>query len=364
MKVLIIGPLPNPINGCSLANEVLMANLKKNGVACNAINTSTASVSSHQGKQFSFRKAIGFVSTYFELYKIFFSQIVYLTPGQTFFGILKYAPFILLCIISGKPYVIHIHGNYLGREYAKLQGIKASIFRFLLSKASAGIVLSASLKNNFARLLPDDKVFVVENFVEDKIIQQFDVCRKKNDIIRVVFLSNLMKEKGIIDVLDAMILLKKDGVDFKAKIAGIIEHSVNDIILDKLKDLDGIVEYVGIVKGEAKLNILTEANVFILPTYYEMEGQPISILEAMGTGNIIISTPHAGIPDIMTLENGYFVEPQNPNNIASILKEISTNVRAALQQYASSNAAYIKNNFTENKFQQKICNVLLSTLKK
>mgnify|MGYP000702411530 FL=1 len=36
-----------------------------------------------------------------------------------------------------------------------------------------------------------------------------------------------------------------------------------------------------------------------MPTRYPNEGQPISILEAMGNGMFIITTDHAGIPDIV-----------------------------------------------------------------
>lgn len=43
---------------------------------------------------------------------------------------------------------------------------------------------------------------------------------------------------------------------------------------------------------------------FALPTRYPNEGQPISILEAMGNGMFIITTDHAGIPDIVDTENG------------------------------------------------------------
>ena len=42
-----------------------------------------------------------------------------------------------------------------------------------------------------------------------------------------------------------------------------------------------------------------------------MEGQPISILEAMGFGNVIITTKHAGIPDICSDKNAVFVEKKD-----------------------------------------------------
>jgi hypothetical protein len=39
-----------------------------------------------------------------------------------------------------------------------------------------------------------------------------------------------------------------------------------------------------------------------------MEGQPISILEAMGLGNVIVTTKHAGIPDVCGNKNAVFVD--------------------------------------------------------
>ncbi len=48
-----------------------------------------------------------------------------------------------------------------------------------------------------------------------------------------------------------------------------------------------------------KRKLLKECYIFALPTRYRNEGQPISILEAMGNGMFIITTDHAGIPDIV-----------------------------------------------------------------
>jgi len=45
---------------------------------------------------FSIRKVFSAVATYFSSYKIIRCDVVYITPGQTFFGVLKYAPFIFI----------------------------------------------------------------------------------------------------------------------------------------------------------------------------------------------------------------------------------------------------------------------------
>lgn len=357
MKVLIIGPFPEPINGCSYANKVLFDNLIQKGEIVKKINTSTQNLSSSQGTTFSILKALSFLKVYLEAYKVINSNVVYLTPGQTFFGVLKYAPFVLLSMVFKKSYVIHVHGNYLSTEYQMLKGVKKRIFKFLLKNASAGIVLSELLKGNFKNILDDSKVFIVNNFVGDNLIKAYSLEKKCKDIPRILYLSNLMSQKGILDLLEALVILKNEGLEFTAKLAGNIENSILNEVDEKLQILKDHISFLGLVKGDHKIKILIESNIFILPTYYVMEGQPISILEAMATGNIIVTTPHAGIPDIMGSKNGFFVETKNPRQIADCLTKISQNLSDNVLLFSDYNANYARVNFTELNFSNAILNI-------
>ncbi len=364
MKVLLIGPLPAPIDGCSYANSILCKNLKKNGISYRTINTNTKSVSSNQGSRFSLKKACRFISTYFHCHKMIQAKVVYFTPGQTFFGLVKYAPFILTCIAFRRPYIIHVHGNFLGKQYSLLKGIKAKAFRFLISKASAGIVLSTSLKSNFKNLLPSEKVHVVENFVADELFNQSSNIEKAKDKPRLLYLSNLMREKGILELLDALLLLKEQKIDFYAEFAGKIEQDIQDIVSEKLNSLGKNAKYLGIVKDNTKIAALRNANIFILPTYYTMEGQPISLLEGMASGNIIVTTKHAGIPDIVDGQNGFFVERNSPSSISKVIKAISLNLEQNVSKFSRFNTLYASKRFTENEFYSNIISIIQSVTPK
>ncbi len=356
MKVLLIGPFPLPIDGCSYANKILQQNFVAQHVAHDTVNTNTSVISSKQGNKFSFKKAFSFIPVYLGAFKIFSNDVVYLTPGQTFFGIVKYSPFILLCILLNKPYVVHVHGNYLGKQYQLLTGVKKKIFHFLLSRCAAGIVLSKSLVHNFDGLLPLDKVFVVENFVDDTLYMS--IPQKCTDKLVIIYLSNLMREKGILDVLDALSLLQQANIPFEATIAGSMEVGIKPEIESRLQSLGSSVAYVNTITGDKKKQKLQEANVFILPTYYKMEGQPISLLEGLATGNIIISTQHAGIPDIINERNGYLVKPQSPAEIADCLKCINLDIPGNIEKFAGYNRSYAATTFTEKRFFENIYKVL------
>ena len=363
MKLIIIGPFPMPVHGCSLANEVLLFQLNKNkNIQVTSIDTNSVNVSSKKVGHFSFSKVFSFVRNYKSLTLIRKTDIVYTTPGQTFFGIVKYIPFFTLCIKYQIPYIIHVHGNHLGCEYKNLNGIRKVLFKYFISKASAGIVLSDSLRDNFKQLLSSDKIFVVENFAQD-VFNDNKNLKKPTDILRIVYLSNLMKEKGILDVLSAFSLLKEQGIHFRADIAGKIEDESKVEIEERLENLKDYVTYHGIVQGQSKVDLLKKSNVFILPTFYKMEGQPIALIEAMATGNIVITTKHAGIPDIISVDNGFFVEPQAPNNISEQLLKINNNLEQQVLKISKFNMKYAYENFSEEQFSTKILNVLLKVKK-
>lgn len=361
MKVLLIGPLPQPIDGCSYANEILLKNLAARHAAYSFVNTNTKTVSGKQGKKFSVRKAFSFVRTYGEIYKVFTCSVVYTTPGQTFFGVCKYAPFFVLCRLLRKPYVIHLHGGYMGRMYDELSGIKKKVFGFLVSGAAAGIVLSKSLRFNFEKLLPPGKIYIVENFVDSGLAAR--PLTKNHRQLRILYLSNLIREKGILELLDALILLKQKKTDFHVTVAGVLDEDLKNEVNGRFQVLAGQMEYAGVVTGDKKAAVLGEANVFVLPTYYEMEGQPISLLEAMAAGNIIVTTAHAGIPDIVSEANGFFVKEKSPEEIASCLQNIQLNLSSMIGQFSAHNKEYAAGMFTEKNFTEKILTILHANAK-
>jgi glycosyltransferase involved in cell wall biosynthesis len=357
MNIVMIGPFPNPINGCSLANKILYRFLQNSGNKITFINTSTQTLSSRQGNFFSVKKFLSFLINYTDIHKIIKADVVYITPGQTFFGLTKYSPFMSFALLLNKPYVLHLHGNYLGNEYKQLKGLKKIIFKKYINKCSAAIVLSDSLRTNFKDLLHPSKVFVVENFVEDYLLTQ-PKNPKKTDVLKILFLSNLLREKGIIVLLESLNLLEKKGIKYEAHLAGHIENNLSNEINSYLINLKKNVTYHGPIYGEKKHNLLEYCNVFVLPTYYSMEGQPISILEALATGNIIITTKHAGIPEIVGDKHGYFIPLKDHIALANILEKISYDIKKEMSLFSESNRKYARLRFTEDKFGSKILSIL------
>ncbi len=246
MKVLIIGSFSPPVNGVAVANEALFTGLSKKH-SIQKINFSFPRLHSDLGRV-TMAKAMWYLSRYIHGYKILFASCVYMTPGQTFNGLLKYAPFLLLSKISGKQAIVHVHGDHLWREYQNLTGIRKKLFYRILKSFDRGIVLSETLKRNLGPFLPQSRIHVVKNFVPEDIYREISertMEHKNTSELRILFLSNLIREKGILDLLQALELLKAKGIPFRAQIAGSMEPSIKTETETMLGSLAGLATYTG-----------------------------------------------------------------------------------------------------------------------
>ena len=353
LKILIIGPFPNPITGLSLANQILFDNLNGLGYEATSINSSLKDFEEKTGN-FTLNKLLYFLKINTLFYKIFKNDIVYITPGQTFLGVSKYALFIMLSKILKKKIIVHIHGNVLYKNYESLSGCRRKILHFLLSMADRGIVLSPSLKKNLIEFIDEDKIFIVPNFVQKQFIAtKAEIKAKDFSEVRIIFLSNLMTQKGVLNLFKALGDLNKKGFNYKAKIAGNIDNSIKPKINNYLKKLESV-EYLGIIEGNEKENLLRWGNIFVFPSLLE-EGLPISILEAMASGCIIISTPHAALKDYFSNKSINFIEKDSIN---SIKKEILNFKNLANYEIIESNHNFIEENCLEKQFTYSLLKIL------
>jgi glycosyltransferase involved in cell wall biosynthesis len=345
----MIGPFPEPITGESFINEKIFRDFSKYfSVKLDLINTSTHDFGHGVGR-FSMKKFIYNLIKYPLAYKILFSDVIYLTPGQTFLGTLRFLPYILISRILQKKVVVHVQANKLSSEYMKLPYLIKLIFSYVYNLADVGIVLSPSLRNNLEVMNFKGKIVCLNNFIGN-YLTNLDLRKKSKHGLKIVYLGNLLKEKGILDLLQALRILNEKGYEFKAVIAGNVDNRIRGQFFSFIDNLKSNVKYVGVVKGKTKKELLLNSNVFVLPSFLEHEAQPVSILEAMASGNIIITTNQGGIPDVIKDgRNGFFVKKQNPEDLASKLIFVGDNL-SKFRKMINSNYKGVNKNYSEEKF--------------
>lgn len=120
----------------------------------------------------------------------------------------------------------------------------------------------------------------------------------KNDTVEFVFVSRIMKEKGIDQYLEAAVYHRKKYPFTRFHICGFCEQDYEARINQLEKD--GIIIYHGMVSNVSE--VLQRVQCLVLPTYYP-EGMSNVLLESCSSGRPIITTDRPGCGEI--IDDGY-----------------------------------------------------------
>lgn len=250
---------------------------------------------------------------------------LYMTFSHSTLGFFK--NYVTVLAAKGKVNSIigHIHtGSYSSLFQKKLVALFTPSF---VRTVDRFIFLSENMYEQCASYIPASKKFVLENTLSKELLvtkEEVELkirSRKKEDTFQLIYISNMIPTKGYKDLAKALVLLSgNSNIDFHATfIGGWMAKSDELEFLSFLSEnkLEKFVTVLGAISDRKALRrALLEAHVFILPTYYPTECQPVSIIEAMNAGNAIISTFHAAIPEyVKTDVNGVLVEKMSPLQI-------------------------------------------------
>lgn len=191
----------------------------------------------------------------------------------------------------------------------------ASMRRFvqrIVRKTDRVVCQGPSWKTYYSKLSGSEdmhKFPVIHNWLDTDIYLKTPHKKEGKVPTRIVYLGWINRNKGIFDLLDAIKLLKDEGVQgFIVDVAGNGDALNEAIEYAKEKGLDEIVDFKNWVMGEKKIDLLCSGDLFILTSY--REGYPNSLLEAMLCGLPPVTTNVGAIPDfIEDGKNGYLYTP-------------------------------------------------------
>ena len=136
----------------------------------------------------------------------------------------------------------------------------------------------------------------------------------------IVFLSRLDHKKGLDRLLPAIGTLAMGRDNFALVIAGSGEREYEDQVHDLVlaHGLQEKVIFTGFVQGQDKMDLLRDADVFVLPSYDENFG--LAVIEAMAVGAPVVISNNVGIHHKVTQYGAGLVTSCESDEIAHALK--------------------------------------------
>ncbi len=245
----------------------------------------------------------------------------------------------IIHFFSKKRIVVTIHG--LDWQRAKWGGFATKYIKFgekMAAKyADEIIVLSKNVQDYFKKEYSRNTNFI-PNGVTKPNQEKASIIKKKYQLQKddyILFLGRLVPEKGVHYLIEAFKNIKTDK---KLVIAG--GSSDTDSYFQKLKDKAGNnknIIFTGFVQGKELEELYSNAYIYCLPS--DLEGMPLSLLEAMSYGNCCLTSD---IPECATVieDKGITFKKSDGKDLKNKLQELCTDEKK-VKKYKNEAQDYI-----------------------
>jgi len=229
------------------------------------------------------------------------------------------------------PKVCSGYGYDVSRYPKQFMGMGKYFFKRIFKNYDHFLAMSNDMANDLLKLgCPQEKIKIHYHGIDANL---FKVDRDYSDkeVFNILTIASLVPKKGHMSVLKALVLLKQKQPKLKFMYTivgkGVLRESLEKFIAEN--DLSGNVDFKGHVKhGDEFLQVLKNADVFVHPSITDQagdkEGIPGTIVQAMASGLPVISTYHAGIPEVISPgKNGLLIKENDEATLAEYLVDLS-----------------------------------------
>lgn len=239
------------------------------------------------------------------------------TVGNSFLGVAK---------SFDKPYVV----SFYGRDASELLRKNPTRYNSLFKRVDAVTVLSNDMKSSLVDAgCPMSKIFIQPLCID---INQFSYVERSladEEPIQLLSVARLVEKKGIEYAIRAVAKLV-EAYNVTYRIAGDGERrEYLESIVNELGVSDSV-HFLGWQSQSEVAELMQNSHIFILPSVTakngDKEGTPTVLLEAQSRGLPVVSTYHAGIPEIVEDGvSGILVSERNSDALYGALKCLASN---------------------------------------
>ncbi len=305
---------------------------------------------------------------FFELLCFFDLLVKMLFVKTDIYHLISLKPIIYGSLVS-KIFNKKIICSFSGLGYFKSMDKKKISSKILI------FLLIYSLKNN------KNSYLIFQNTSDQNILNSFLKFKKQNNYTLIqgsgvntdkyykffnsknlsdkktfVYASRLIKEKGIIDFIEAAREFNKNLKIDKKKFTFLIAGKfIKNELKWKTKDdfisyINGLGENINYLDHQDEMDLLfKKASVIVLPTYYG-EGVPKILLESLASGIPIITTFQRGCRELVDKgNNGFICRKKDPENLSNIFDKFQKLSNNDIYKMSLNCISYARKNLSINK---------------
>lgn len=323
--IFFVAALPPPIHGqstISLALNRLFSEIPSSKLK--TINTSPGSLSKNW--KYHFLRVVSHLRAcfLFLIYRILYAKkkIVVYTVYESGFGVFYNYLTCVICRFFGFHVYIHHHTSKHAKQHSRFFEILDKI----IGARGVHIVLADEMAADLNSLYKlKSRVFVLPNLaVLDLDYLSTDRGFYPNAGICIGMLSNLTVSKGAMDFIRICEKLLDCGVQANIFLAGpVVEAPVRDAV-DKfgIKYPNSLRLLGSLQTEQQKIDFFQSIDIFLFPTRYKYEAQPLVLLEALSSSAVCISNSIGYIRDVLG-NDGFYIE-QNIDAVCQLIGRFST----------------------------------------
>lgn len=226
--------------------------------------------------------------------------------------------------------VVH-RGNFHRMFERPLTAVTA---KRLVERISGFVFNTNHLSDRCAQWIPASKRIIIPNTVDDDLIfsdgevSEKQEERTRRDRFSVLFISHMLPSKGYLDVLDGLILMQQKGVEVEGHFVGGWQHPQDrEAFFERAREggvQNDLTHHGAVAEREKIKELYRRADALLLPTYYPNEAQPHVLIEALNAGTPVVTTRHAGIPEmIRDGHEGLLVPAREPAALAKAVERLA-----------------------------------------
>jgi glycosyltransferase involved in cell wall biosynthesis len=316
-RLIVVGPLPPPYHGVTVSTALVLAGRPlQQAFRVEHLDTSDHRGGSNIGRWDPTNIALALRSVW-ELRRRLRGDrgIVYLPLSQNVPGFLRDSLLIHLAAARGWNVAGHLRGSEMRHFYLRQPRPIRAWIRLTLGRLASVAVLGSALRSVFEGLLPPERIAVVPNGTPDPGVGDLP-----HDGEGGLYMGNLRRRKGVIEAMEAALLVVREHPSARFTFAGEWESpALERKLRSRARDADGRIQFRAVLTGAAQRSLLASSAFFVFPPV-EPEGHPRVVLEALATGLPVVTTDRGAIAEtVVDGDCGFVLDDPVPERLADCM---------------------------------------------